>query len=156
MKRSIVLIMTATFALAMAACSSSSSSSSTAAGTSSTTATESPDTGSGDTVASTEKDFAITLDSTSVASGEVTFNITNEGPSLHEFVVIQTDLAPDALPVKDNEVQEDKVDGIGEQEDIAPGTSTDLSLKLDPGSYVVICNITGHYEQGMHAGLTVT
>jgi len=154
MKRSIVLVMTATFALAMAACSSDSSSSS--AGTSSTTATESPDSSSGDNVASTEKDFAIALDPASVASGEVTFNITNEGPSVHEFVVVQSDLAPDALPVKDNEVEEDTLDAIGEQEDIAPGTSTDLSLTLDPGSYVVLCNITGHYEQGMYAGLTVT
>jgi uncharacterized cupredoxin-like copper-binding protein len=154
MKRSIVLVMTAAFALAMAACSSDSSSSS--AGTSTTTATESPDTGSSGAITATEKDFAIALDATSATAGEVTFNITNDGPSVHEFVVVQSDLAPDALPVKDNEVEEDTLDAIGEQEDIAPSTSTDLSLTLDPGSYVVFCNITGHYEQGMYAGLTVT
>jgi uncharacterized cupredoxin-like copper-binding protein len=104
----------------------------------------------------TEKDFAISLASSSVASGTVSFNIANEGPSAHEFVVIQSDLAPDALPVKDGVVEEDKVDGVGEQEDIAPGTTTTLSLDLAPGSYVVICNVPGHYEQGMSAGLTVT
>jgi uncharacterized cupredoxin-like copper-binding protein len=86
----------------------------------------------------------------------VSFNIANEGPSAHEFVVIQSDLASDALPVKDGVVEEDKVDGVGEQEDIAPGTTTTLSLDLAPGSYVVICNVPGHYEKGMSAGLTVT
>ena len=143
MKRIVVSVYAGLFFVALVACSSSSSSS---AG-----ATSSPG-----GVGATEKDFAITLDTTSVASGNVTFNISNEGPSAHEFVVIQSDLAPDALPVKDGEVEEDKVEGVGEQEDIAPSTTTTLSLDLDPGSYVVICNLPGHYEQGMRAGFTVT
>ena len=146
MKHFIVMAVTAVFAVGMIACSSSSSSSSSA-GSSSATAGG---------VGATEKDFAITLAESSVPSGDVTFNISNEGPSAHEFVVVQSDLAPDALPVKDDEVQEDKLDSIGEQEDIAPNTTTDLTLTLDPGSYVVFCNITGHYEQGMYASLTVT
>lgn len=83
--------------------------------------------------------------------GDGTFDITNDGPSTHEFVVVQTDLAPDALPVEDGEAQEDSLDAIGDQEDIAAGTSTDLSLTLDPGRYVVFCNVTGHYEQGTYS-----
>jgi uncharacterized cupredoxin-like copper-binding protein len=148
MKRIVVSACAGLFSLALIACSSSSSSSSAGSTASSS--------GTAGGIGATEKDFAITLDSSSVASGNVTFNISNEGPSTHEFVVIQSDLAPDALPVKDGEVEEDKVDGVGEQEDIAPGTTTPLSLDLQPGSYVVICNLPGHYEQGMYAGLTVT
>jgi uncharacterized cupredoxin-like copper-binding protein len=148
LKRFTVWLSAALFALALAACSSSSSSTSAGASTSSGT--------SSGGVGATEKDFAIALDQTSMSSGTVTFNISNEGPSTHEFVVIQSDLAPDALPVKDNEVEEDKVEGVGEQEDIAPSTTATLSLDLDPGSYVVICNLPGHYEQGMRAGFTVT
>jgi uncharacterized cupredoxin-like copper-binding protein len=110
----------------------------------------------GNSVGAALKDFAITLDTSSVATGEITFNLSNEGPSTHEFVVVQTDLAPDALPVKDDEVEEDTLNAIGEQEDIAASTTSTLSLQLDPGSYVVFCNITGHYSQGMYAGLTVT
>jgi uncharacterized cupredoxin-like copper-binding protein len=146
MKRFFVMAVAAVFVAGMAACSSSSSSSSSAG---STGASEGG-------IGATEKDFAISLAQSSVPSGDVTFNISNEGPSAHEFVVVESDLAPDALPVKDDEVEEDTLDSIGEQEDIAPNTTTDLTLTLDPGSYVVFCNITGHYEQGMYAGLTVT
>jgi uncharacterized cupredoxin-like copper-binding protein len=132
--------------LATAACSSSSSSSSASTGGSA----------SEGGIAATEADFSISLDSTSVPSGDVAFTIENQGPSPHEFVIVQTDLAPDALPVKDAEVEEDQLTIVDEAEDIAPSTSADLSTKLDPGSYVVICNVTGHYEQGMRVGLTVT
>jgi uncharacterized cupredoxin-like copper-binding protein len=146
MKRIVVSLCAGLFSVALVACSSSSSSSAGGTGSSS---------GSGG-IGATEKDFAITLDTTSVASGNVTFNISNEGPSEHEFVVIQSELAPDALPVKDGEVEEDKVEAVGEQESIAPSTTATLTLDLDAGSYVVICNLPGHYEQGMHTGLTVT
>jgi uncharacterized cupredoxin-like copper-binding protein len=151
MKRGMALIVSSVSMIAMAACSSASSSASSAAASVSQSVAA-----SGSTVGATEKDFAIGLDTTSVSSGSVTFNITNAGPSTHEFVVFQTDAAPDALPVKDGEVQEDKLDNIGEQEDIESGATTALTLQLDAGSYVVICNLPGHYEQGMYAGLTVT
>jgi uncharacterized cupredoxin-like copper-binding protein len=132
--------------LATAACSSSSSSSSASTGGST----------SEGGVGATEMDFSISLDSTSVPSGAVDFTIQNQGPSAHEFVIVQTDLAPDALPVKDGEVEEDQLTIVDEAEDIAPNTSADLSTNLDPGSYVIMCNVTGHYQQGMHVALTVT
>ncbi|MBI3649110.1 MAG: hypothetical protein HY240_10245 [Actinobacteria bacterium] len=110
----------------------------------------------GGPIRSTVKDFSIDLASANASTGEVTFAITNEGPSMHEFVVIKTDLAPDALPTQGVEVTEDSLDGIGEAEDIEPGTTASLSLNLAPGSYVVICNIPGHYGQGMTAGFTVS
>lgn len=44
-------------------------------------------------------DFEIELGATSAPAGEVTFKVQNTGPSVHEFVVFQTDLEPDALPV---------------------------------------------------------
>jgi plastocyanin len=146
MKRIVVSVCAGLFSVALVACSSSSSSSSAGTGGSS---------GSGG-IGATEKDFAISLASSSAAAGDVSFDITNEGPSAHEFVVIASDLAPDALPVEDAEVQEDTVEVVGEQEDIAPSTTATLTLELDAGSYVVICNLPGHYEKGMYAGLTVT
>ena len=46
---------------------------------------------------------------------------------------------------------------IGEAEDIAPSTSADpLTLTLPAGHYVIICNLPGHYQQGMNVGLKVT
>jgi uncharacterized cupredoxin-like copper-binding protein len=128
-----------------AACASSSSSTSSSAGGS--------DAGG---VSATEKDFEIDLGSSTGSAGSVTFNISNEGPSTHEFVIVQTDDAPDALPTKDGAVDEDKLTVVDEQEDIAPSTTATLTTDLEAGSYVIICNIPGHYELGMHAGFTVS
>ena len=125
-------------------CSSSSSSSSSAGGSE-----------AGD-ISASEKDFSIGLSAASPPAGSVTFNISNEGPSTHEFVIIKTDDAPDTLPVKDNEVQEDGLNVVDEQEDIAPSTTGVLQTNLGAGSYVIICNLPAHYESGMHTAFTVT
>ena len=108
------------------------------------------------TIVTTERDFAITLEETSTPAGSVTFDITNDGPSTHEFAVIRTDLAADALPVSGPTVTETDLDLVDEVEDIAPGVGTSLSVDLQPGAYVVICNVEGHYGAGMRASLTVT
>ena len=113
----------------------------------------------------TLQEYAIIPGAASVPAGSVTFNITNAGPDeVHEFVVIQTDLAPDALPTgKDGSVDEEG-EGVapqGEVEDVAVGDTPTLTLDLAAGSYVFICNIvdtdTGesHYQQGMRVGFTV-
>jgi uncharacterized cupredoxin-like copper-binding protein len=124
---------------------------STASATGSTT-----DSTDGTAVAATVKDFELTVDPDASPAGEINFTITNDGPSTHEFVVVKSNLAPDALPVADGLVSEDSIDVVDEAEDIAPGTTASLGVELEAGSYVIICNIAGHYEQGMHAGLTVS
>jgi uncharacterized cupredoxin-like copper-binding protein len=108
------------------------------------------------TIVTTEKDFGIALEEASTPAGSTTFDITNDGPSTHEFVVFKTDLAEDALPVDGSTVAEGDLDLVDEAEDIAPGVSASLTVDLEPGSYVVICNVEGHYTAGMHAALTVT
>jgi uncharacterized cupredoxin-like copper-binding protein len=133
----------------------------TACGGDTTSSTE-PATTDGETskgsVGATVEDFAISLDATQVAAGDVTFNVHNDGPSTHEFVVIKTDLASDALPLnaEGNGVDEEQVEAVDEAEDIAAGTDASFTATLEPGSYVVICNITSHYGAGMHAALTVS
>jgi uncharacterized cupredoxin-like copper-binding protein len=113
--------------------------------------------GGGATVDATLKDFAIALDPATVDAGEVTFDIRNDGPSEHEFVVVETsaDVAPGDLPTKDGAVNEDGLDVVDEAEAIAPGDTADLTVDLSPGTYIVFCNIDGHYLSGMHAALTV-
>ena len=111
----------------------------------------------------TEKDFAIALDSSSGKAGEITFSVKNEGPSVHEFVVFKTDLAPDQLPLTKDENGIDIVDEEGtgvehidEIEDIAVGSTQELKVTLQAGNYVLICNLPAHYQQGMHAAFSVT
>jgi len=90
------------------------------------------------TIVTSEKDFGIALEETSTPAGSTTFDITNDGPSTHEFVVFKTDLAQDALPVDGSTVTEGTLDLVDEAEDIAPGVGTSLTVDLEPGSYVVI------------------
>ena len=112
------------------------------------------------TVGVTEHDFAITLASSSGSAGSTTFSINNEGPSVHEFVVFATDLPADQLPLdKEGTAVDEEGAGItpvDEVEDIAACSTESLTVDLQPGNYVAICNITSHYGLGMRAAFTVS
>jgi uncharacterized cupredoxin-like copper-binding protein len=116
--------------------------------------------GGGDkTVKASEKDFSITLDKSSVDNGEISFEVSNAGPSTHEFVVFKSDLPDGDLPLDSSTGQVDEagagVTHIDEQENITTGSTTTLKVTLDAGKYVLLCNLPGHYQQGMHVSLTV-
>ena len=103
-------------------------------------------------------DNSVSPDESSADAGEVTFDITNDAEQTHEFVVFKTDLAPDQLPLnEDGDVDEEGegVEHIDEVEDIEGGSTESLTVNLDAGNYVLICNLPGHYRQGMHASFTV-
>jgi uncharacterized cupredoxin-like copper-binding protein len=90
----------------------------------------------------------------SVKAGKVTFKVKNVGKSLHEMVVVRSNLPPGKLPVKNHEASE--AGSIGEVADLHAGKSGTLTVTMKPGKYILICNITGHYEAGMYTGFTVT
>jgi uncharacterized cupredoxin-like copper-binding protein len=107
-------------------------------------------------VAVTLSDFKIKPADTEAPAGPVTFDLTNDGPSDHTFFMVKTDLAEDALPVADHLVQTDQLDVVTEVDRFPAGTERSLGLDLEPGTYVMFCNLTGHYESDMHAAFTVT
>jgi uncharacterized cupredoxin-like copper-binding protein len=109
------------------------------------------------TVKTTLSDFKIELGTNSGPAGSFTFEITNNGPEEHEFVIFKTDLAADKLPVVNDKVPEDTegLNLIDEEEEIPKGESRTLTVDLEAGKYVLICNLVGHYGQGMHAPFTV-
>ncbi len=100
-------------------------------------------------------EFAVEPDSTSAPSGEIAFTARNVGAISHELVVIRTDLAPDALPVEGGEVTEGELDVAAKVDEFAAGACERVSVTLEPGSYVLICNIPGHYQLDMRAAFTV-
>jgi iron uptake system component EfeO len=103
-------------------------------------------------------DFSIELDASSAPAGTVSFAITNDGPSVHEFEVLRTDTPADQLPV-DSDVVQTSADGleiVDEVEEIAPGTDAQLSVDLDAGSHVIICHVAGHYDAGMFTSFDAT
>lgn len=101
-------------------------------------------------------DFAFHLDRSEVPAGTITFHVKNAKEATeHEMVVIKTDLDAKQLPTNaDHTVDESKLDSKGEIE-VAPGETKDLTVDLTPGHYVLLCNIPGHYAQGMVANFTV-
>jgi uncharacterized cupredoxin-like copper-binding protein len=122
--------------------------------------------GGGDrTVEVTLEEFDVIPSESTVGAGEVTFNVTNEGPDdVHEFVVFKTDLTPDALPTgEDGSVDEtgQGLELIDEIEDIAVGEAPSLTVDLEVGNYVLICNIydatelEAHYQEGMRVAFAV-
>ena len=115
------------------------------------------------TVNVTLQEFSVIPESATAPAGAITFHVTNNGPAdIHEIVVFKTELAPDALPTADDGSVDETGEGvelIDEIEDIPIGESQDLSVTLDAGSYVLICNIVEgtevHYAMGMRTAFTV-
>jgi uncharacterized cupredoxin-like copper-binding protein len=91
-----------------------------------------------------------------VAAGTVTFAVANGGAMPHEFVVLKTDTPADALPEGDGGKAEEP-GRIAYVPEMAPGTPARyVTMDLEPGAYVLLCNVPGHYALGQYAAFTVT
>ena len=105
----------------------------------------------------TEADWVVSASPDSVPAGDITFVVTDEGTIPHNLRVIRTDLSPDALPLDDAgfAVDEDQVNVVAETGDLISGESEEVTETLEPGSYVLICNVPAHYGAGMFTAFTV-
>ena len=100
-------------------------------------------------------DYKITVKVPSAKAGKIKIGVRNLAAMEHSFEVIKTDLPQDKLPV-DGASAKAKEDGkVGEIKRLPAGKSGAVTLDLQPGKYVFICNIAGHYQLGMHTGFTV-
>jgi len=113
--------------------------------------------GPASTVTVTLKDMAINLSTSSVSAGTVTFNVTNAGTTIHEFVVLQTSIAQNALTANVSSPGTVVEPGfLGKVANLAPQASGSLTLALGSGSYVLLCNEPAHYSAlGMHTAFSV-
>lgn len=68
----------------------------------------------------------------------------------HNFVVMRTDTAPDKLAL-DTQTQKAKEEEgrVGGIEEPFPAGTRNLRLDLQPGHYVLICNVPTRYQLGM-------
>jgi uncharacterized cupredoxin-like copper-binding protein len=107
----------------------------------------------------TLKEFKVGLPSTTVAPATYTVNITNAGTVQHELLVFRSDLSPDKFPLDSTgDIQEDGpgITKISDGDNIDPGKSQARTIDLNkPGSYVFVCNLPGHFRQGMFTQVTV-
>ena len=112
------------------------------------------------TVGVTQADFSLTPAQTSFPAGLVDLNVTDNGPTAHELLIFQTDLAPDKLPLGPDGRVDEGGDGIlkvfDSGDNVTVGTSKLFHTALAAGNYVMVCNLPGHYKAGMHTAFTVT
>lgn len=119
--------------------------------------------GEGEAVNVVLSEWIVQPEPDSVSTGEVTFTADNQGGITHEFVVVEAASA-DELPVDEEAAFDEESFGeekvLGEVEDVESGQQQELTLDLQPGTYVLLCNIVeeeegSHFAQGMHTTFTV-
>jgi uncharacterized cupredoxin-like copper-binding protein len=135
--RKLLVCVAVAIPLAFAACGDDEDTSTTAASDTSTeeTTTEASS-GGGSTIDISETEFALDPSDPTAEAGNVTFNVSNDGETVHDL----------------------EVEGNGVEEvtpSIEAGGSAQLSVDLEPGEYKIYCTIPGHADQGMEGTLTV-
>jgi len=113
------------------------------------------------TVNVTVKEYSVTAPPTAL-SGDVTFVVTNAGTMPHELLVVLTNTLPGQIPLTDSgdppvpvasgadKISEDGSVGETGGEPLEPGeTRTFTVTDLASGKYQLLCNIAGHYKNGM-------
>ena len=104
------------------------------------------------------RNMRMSIDHDIVNSGLVTFSAVNQSKKLiHEVIVVKEDPRNSLLPYneKKSQVIESQIRHLGEISDLKPGASGKLTLKLKPGTYLLICNQPGHYKAGMSTPFSV-
>jgi uncharacterized cupredoxin-like copper-binding protein len=105
------------------------------------------------------QEWSVGISANEAYSGDVKFTMTNAGSIPHEFIVVKTDYKPGEIPLGANnrfDEEGEGIEAIGEIPEWAVGTTESVTLNLKPGSYQVLCNIEGHYKNGMYKSFTVT
>ena len=97
----------------------------------STSSTPSTATASGSSVAVTESEFSITLPSNTMKVGSYTFKVTNKGQFAHNLTIDGPGVKDKATPT------------------LSPGSSGDVTVNLQKGTYDFYCSVDSHKDMGM-------
>jgi uncharacterized cupredoxin-like copper-binding protein len=97
----------------------------------STTSTPSTAPASGSSVAVTESEFSITLPSNTMKVGSYTFTVTNKGQFAHNLTIDGPGVKDKATPT------------------LSPGSSGDVTVNLQKGTYEFYCSVDSHKDKGM-------
>jgi uncharacterized cupredoxin-like copper-binding protein len=92
----------------------------------------------GATVDLTATDFKFDPSEPSVKSGNVTFNLKNDGQVTH------------SLEIEDVNGEDKELEG-----DVSPGSDGTLAVNLKPGTYEFYCPVDNHKQMGMTGEITV-
>jgi uncharacterized cupredoxin-like copper-binding protein len=95
-------------------------------------------TGATGTVDMTATDFKFSPSDPTVKSGNVSFNLKNDGQVTH------------SLEIENVNGQDKELEGT-----VSPGQSGTLTVDLKPGKYEFYCPVDGHKQMGMTGEITV-
>ena len=124
-------------------------------------------TGEGGDVDVTLDEYSVVTDVDSLPEGPIKFDIENAGQRDHELLILRSDIPGGELPTEDDGSVDEGAAGVDvkyEIDEIDEGDETSRSFSLDPGNYVLLCNIvedidgteTSHYAKGMWTEFTIT
>jgi uncharacterized cupredoxin-like copper-binding protein len=94
----------------------------------------------------------------SVPAGKIAFEVTNLSRSVaHEMMIVKVDTPDAPLPYDYGtwQVIENQVTSLGDTEKLQPNESKSIEAALNPGYYLLLCNVPGHYAAGMVTSLYV-
>ena len=135
---SVVAVLAVAASLGLAACGGDDDDDESAATTEPTATTGAAEAGGGETVKMSAIDFEFDPSDPTVAPGEVTFEVMNDGEAPHNLEV-EGPSGEAELP-----------------EDLQPGDSGDLPVDLnEPGTYRFYCPVGNHEDLGMVGEVTV-
>jgi uncharacterized cupredoxin-like copper-binding protein len=109
----------------------------------------------------TVTDFNIAVPAVTLTAGTKTLQISNGGAQVHEVLIFHpaASIDPKNLPVDSaGNVIEDApgLNKMSDGDNIDAGKSQSRPVDLtQPGTYVFVCNLAGHYKMGMHTIVTV-
>jgi len=100
-------------------------------------------------------DYKVIANVPSVPAGETKIGVRNRGSQPHDLVVLRTDLAPDKLPYDAGRAKAGEPGLAARTKELRAGGTAAVTATLEPGQYVLICNVAGHYGLGMRTALKV-
>jgi uncharacterized cupredoxin-like copper-binding protein len=106
-----------------------------------------------------EFDYGFHIPAGDLPSGKLLFVDTNRGSIPHELVMFKIASVKAPLPMlKDTRLDEESsaIESVVDSGSaLAPGETRVMSADLEPGSYVIVCNLPAHLRLGMHVIVTV-
>ena len=101
--------------------------------------------------------YQISIDRTEFEAGQITLYVTNYSEKEpHEIALFRTDTPADFLPrTLVDTVNTAQINPISSLVDVQPGVTRKQLLNLSPGHYIILCNLPGHYDQGMYTEFDV-
>jgi len=94
-----------------------------------------------------------------IKSGKTNLTISDVGVAQHELLIFKSNLDASAYPTDAAGDIIEKGAGVtlvSDGDNIDPSGSQTRAIDLAPGKYLFVCNIPGHFKQGMFTVVTVT